>query len=96
MGMKKICSIYRSSRHEGMYLYVEKADELSRVPEALLQKFGKPEPAMTLVLTPERKLARADIGKVLEALEANGYYLQMPPQPDASMRELREKNSKLS
>lgn len=94
--MKKICSIYRSSRHEGMYLYVEKADELSRVPEALLQKFGKPEPAMTLVLTPERKLARADIGKVLEALEANGYYLQMPPQPDASMRELREKNSKLS
>lgn len=93
--MKKICSIYRSSRHEGMYLYVEKADALSRVPETLLQKFGKAEPAMTLVLTPERKLARADISKVLEALEADGFYLQLPPQPDASMRELRDRNSKL-
>lgn len=93
--MKKICTVYRSPRREGMYLYVDKAEDLARVPEALLQQFGKPEQAMTLVLTPERKLARADVNRVLDALESTGYFLQMPPQPDMAMRELRDKNSKL-
>ena len=47
--MKKICTIYRSPKKEGMYLYVDKAEDLARVPEALLQSFGKPEQAMTLL-----------------------------------------------
>lgn len=92
---KKICSIFRSPRHEGMYLYVDKAEALTRVPEALLARFGTPQLAMTLVLTPERTLARVDVAKVLASLEDDGYFLQMPPQPDTSMRELREKNTKL-
>lgn len=78
-----------------MYLYVDKTEDLARVPEVLLQRFGRPQQAMTLVLHPERKLARVDVHKVLEGLEQQGYYLQLPPQPDAYMRELRERNSKL-
>ena len=78
-----------------MYLYVDKKEDLERVPEALLSKFGVPELAMTLVLTPEKKLARAEAGRVLEMIEKEGFYLQMPPQPDQVMRELRNKNSKL-
>ncbi len=94
--MKKICTIYRSSKKEGMYLYVDKAEDLSKVPEALLQKFGKPEQAMTLVLHPERKLARVDVEKVLEELEENGFFLQMPPQiSDSDMVAIREKNTKM-
>ncbi len=82
--MKRLCSIYRSSRVEGMYLYVDKQDDLARVPEALLKTFGKPELAMTLALYPERKLARADVNNVLEAIVQNGFYLQMPPKPEAT------------
>ncbi len=93
--MKMICTVYRSARHEGMYLYVPKSEDLSRVPEALLQRFGKAELAMTLLLHPERQLARVDVGKVLDELQDQGFYLQMPPRPDEYTRELREKNSKL-
>ncbi len=82
---KVLCSVYRSSRNEGMYLYVDKKEELARVPEALLQTFGKPELAMSLALYPERKLARADVNKVLEALVQTGFYLQMPPKPEAEV-----------
>lgn len=81
--MKIICSVYRSSLIDEMYLYVDKKNDLARVPETLLASFGKPVLAMTLALYPERKLARAEIAKVLEAIAHNGFYLQMPPTPEA-------------
>lgn len=96
--MKVISEIYRSPKEEGMYLYVNKAEGLTRVPEALLQKFGKPQQAMVLVLTPEKKLARVAVEKVIESLATQGFYLQLPPalQSDAEMNEIQSHNSKLS
>lgn len=94
--MKKICTIYRSPKKEGMYLYVDKQTDLEPVPEALLQLFGKPEQAMTLVLTPDRQLARVDIENVLAELEDKGYFLQMPPEKDAYLQKINEHNSKLN
>lgn len=82
---KVIVSIFRSSKKEGMYLYVDKQEGLDRVPEPLQQQFGKAELAMTLVLTPERKLARADASKVLQSIADQGFYLQLPPSPDAPL-----------
>ena len=76
---KRITTVYRSPREEGLYLYVDKTEGLARVPEALLQRFGKPEVAMTLALDPQRKLARADVSQVLRALDDKGFYLQLPP-----------------
>lgn len=93
--MKKLCTIYRSVKKEGMFLYVDKEEDLTRVPDALLKKFGKPEFSMFIVLHPERKLARADISKVLAELDGQGYYLQMPPQQASYMKALHEKNSKI-
>ncbi|MDY0007671.1 MAG: YcgL domain-containing protein [Spongiibacteraceae bacterium] len=81
--MKCLCSIYRSPRLAETYLYVAKDEGLARVPEALLGRFGKPALAMTLLLSPARRLARADVSQVLEAIEAQGFYLQMPPVPGA-------------
>ncbi|GIZ12081.1 YcgL domain-containing protein [Pseudomonas sp. NCCP-436] len=86
--MKRICSIYKSPRKNEMYLYVLKAEALSRVPEGLLALFGPPVHAFDLVLTPERKLAREDIGQVLENLEKQGYHLQMPPPEDEYIQHL--------
>jgi uncharacterized protein YcgL (UPF0745 family) len=78
-----------------MYLYVDKKDGLESVPGDLLKRFGKPELAMTLVLTPEKKLARADTQRVLDMIKEKGFYLQLPPRPELDMQELRNKNSKL-
>jgi uncharacterized protein YcgL (UPF0745 family) len=80
--MKRICAVYRSSRSEGMYLYVDHTEDLTRVPDDLLARFGTPVRSMTLVLHAERTLARADVAKVLQEIAENGFYLQLPPQPE--------------
>ena len=84
--MKVICQLYRSPRKAEMYLYVDKSRGLEDVPNALLKQFGEPEEFMVLVLTPEKKLARAKAPEVLAQLEQNGYYLQMPPTPAELLR----------
>ncbi|AZO86554.1 hypothetical protein BOO88_22505 [Stutzerimonas stutzeri] len=88
--MKRICSIYRSSKRNEMYLYVLKSDALERVPDALMAAFGKAIHAFDLVLSPERKLSREDIAVVLENLEKQGYHLQMPPAEDEYIEHLPE------
>lgn len=80
--MKLLCSIYRSPRKQGMYLYVPRAKGITELPEQLLKLFGKPEHAMDMVLTEQRKLAREDIHKVLENLQTQGFHLQLPPQQE--------------
>ncbi len=86
--MLKICSVFLSPRKDEMYLYVDKRDQLERVPEALLEMFGQPRHVMDIPLTDKRKLARVDTAKVLEELESKGYYLQMPPPKDDYMLDL--------
>ncbi len=78
--MNRHCTIYRGSRVAEMYLYVDEKEDLARVPEALLARFGRLEAVMTLELHPQKKLARADAGTVLQQIESQGFYLQMPPQ----------------
>lgn len=80
--MKSICAVYRSRRNPDTYIYVDHAEGLGRVPEALLRELGGTERAMTLVLTPERRLARTSAAEVLRAIREQGYYLQMPPLPE--------------
>jgi uncharacterized protein len=96
--MKLITQIYRSKKEEGMYLYVKKEEGLTRVPDELLAIFGKPEPAMVLLLTPEKKLAHANVDAVMALIEENGFYLQLPPrdQIDQEAKSVRAKNDKLS
>ncbi len=75
-----LCTVYRSEREPGVYVYVERKDGLGRVPEALLAKLGTSTEVMTFKLTPERKLARVKAADVLAAIAARGYFLQLPPE----------------
>lgn len=77
--MSLLCQIFRSSRKQEMYLYVDKSRGLQDVPDELLTRFGEPAPVMILQLTPEYTLARAEAAVVLASIEAQGFYLQMPP-----------------
>ncbi len=84
--MKRICEVFRSPRKAEMYLYVDKAAGYKDLPEALLAQFGEPEPVMTLLLTPDKRLARADATEVLAKIASQGFYLQMPPTEEELRR----------
>ncbi len=88
------CVIYRSSKRDQTYLYVEKKDDFSRVPEELMKGFGEPRLAMILPLDGSKKLANADFDKVKQALTAEGYYLQLPPPPESLLKMHLEKSPK--
>ena len=73
------CFIYKSLKKEYLYLYIDKKDDFSKVPEALFNSFGNMEFVMNLELTPERKLAKEDVEKVIESLNQKGFFVQLPP-----------------
>ncbi|WP_333501566.1 YcgL domain-containing protein [Kluyvera genomosp. 2] len=81
------CVIYRSSKRDQTYLYVEKKDDFSRVPEELMKGFGQPQLAMLLPLDGRKKLINADLEKVKQALKEQGYYLQIPPPPENLLKQ---------
>ncbi len=85
---KRFCSVFKSNKKQEMYVYVDRKQGVSELPEALLAVFGAPEHVMDLVLTPEKTLARADAEKVLADIEEKGFYLQMPPAKDPEMLDL--------
>jgi len=74
------CWVYRSSRHEEMYLYLRVEDDFETVPRPLLERFGAPRLVLQLDLHAARPLAREDVIRVMSNLRRQGFHLQMPPQ----------------
>ena len=79
----RVIEIFKGHKKEEMYLYVEQKNGLKSVPEDLLATFGQTESLMVLLLTKDKKLARVTASDVLAAIEDQGYFLQMPPPPEA-------------
>lgn len=77
-----LCAVYKSPRKEGTYLYVERRDDFSKVPEPLMNTFGTPQLVTMINLAKRQQLALADLAKVQQALMQQGYYLQLPPPPE--------------
>ncbi|MCU6666518.1 MAG: YcgL domain-containing protein [Silvania sp.] len=88
------CVIYRSTQRDQTYLYVEKKDDFSRVPEALLKSFGKPQLVMLMPLDGRKQLSNADLEKVKSALAEQGYYLQLPPPQENLLKQHLEEQRK--
>nr|MBV6629096.1 YcgL domain-containing protein [Oceanococcus sp. HetDA_MAG_MS8] len=79
------CTVYRCSRQPEMYLYLRAGlapDDHQVVPAELLQRTGKLTEVMQLELHAQRPLARVSVDTVMQALEDQGWFLQMPP-PEA-------------
>ena len=81
------CSIYRSTKKDGMYLYIQRPsvdaaefDPLQQLPEIMRVPFGRAEFVMHLELSATRKLARANVLHVMDSLHNNGFFIQMPPE----------------
>ena len=74
-----LCAIYRSSKKEQTYLYIETKDDFSKVPEELMRTFGEPKFVMYFRLDGSKKLVAADVEQVVRLLSEQGFYLQVPP-----------------
>jgi len=74
-----LCFIYKSLKTEYLYVYIDKKDDFSALPEALLNSLGQLEWVMSLELSSERKLAQENVEKVMERLINQGFYIQLPP-----------------
>ncbi|WP_206483932.1 YcgL domain-containing protein [Thalassotalea sp. G2M2-11] len=74
-----LCAVYRSPKKAQTYLFIKKRDDFSEVPEALMAMFGTPSLVTIINLANKDKLALADINKVKENLNEQGFYLQLPP-----------------
>lgn len=74
-----ITHIYKSLRKPDAYLYLREKDAFGIVPDSVRSPLGELSFVMSLELSPERKLARADAAVVHSNLIERGYYLQVPP-----------------
>ncbi len=87
---KLLVSVFKSSKRDEMYLYVERAKGFEAAPDALREAFGKPTHVMDLILSPERTLAREDVVQVMANLRSQGFHLQMPPAKEEYLIEWPE------
>ena len=74
--------VFKSLKKLDTYLYVDKSQNLEELPSALRDSFGQYELVLEMVLSAERKLARADTNQVLSDIALKGFYLQLPPTID--------------
>ncbi|ASU22574.1 hypothetical protein CCZ37_08185 [Vibrio qinghaiensis] len=87
-----LCSIYKSAKKEGAYLYVTKKDDFSQVPDTLMAMFGKPTLVMVVKLE-GRTLAQVNIDKVKESLKNEGFFLQLPPPPQNLLEQYKQQKA---
>ena len=79
----RLVEIFKGDKKEEMYLYVDQKKGLQKVPGDLLASFGRIESVMVLPMTQDKKLSRVKASDVLEGISKEGYFLQMPPAPEA-------------
>jgi len=89
-----LCTIYKSSKKVETYLFVKQRDDFSAVPPPLMSMFGTPTLVTIMNLANKEKLALADIEKVKESLNEQGFYLQLPP-PKESLLDQHKADMKL-
>ncbi len=70
--------VYRSSKKDGLYLYLPKPIDECEIPDAVLLQMGEPELALSFLLNKERKLNQEDPATVLSNLQSQGFHIQMP------------------
>ena len=63
-----------------MYLYINANKTTDDLPDELLKLVKQLTHVMELDLTKTEKLARVNIKEVIQALEKQDYFLQMPPK----------------
>lgn len=85
------CFVYRSSKKEGLYVYVSKKDQLQLLPDPVLQQLGdNAELALTFDLDSGMTLGSENPAEVLSNLSQQGYHIQMPRKIDDILARIAE------
>ena len=87
-----LTAVYKSSKRANTYLYIEKRDDFSKIPDPLMDTFGTPLYVMMFDLSKREKLGIADIKLVQSELTEKGFYLQLPPKEENLLEELKKQN----
>lgn len=86
-----MCDVYKSTKTDETYLYLESGNSVNGLPESLQEIFGKPKWVMKLLLKEDTQLARAKVIEVIKDIHAKGFYLQLPPAKDSYLLDLYPK-----
>ena len=88
------CAVYKSLKKDETYVFIPTTTTLSNLPEELLKVLGQVELVMTLMLTPDKKMARGTAAEVIKSIEKQGFHLQMPEKPHLNKNPLPSHNER--
>lgn len=74
------CFVFKGSKKDDTYLYTDREDDFDHLPENLCSLMGELSLVLSLDLTDQTSLAQANPKDILEAIEKQGFYLQMPSE----------------
>ncbi|MCP3698429.1 MAG: hypothetical protein GY920_07730 [Aliivibrio sp.] len=86
------CSVYKSTKKQGAYLYIAKKDDFTPVPKELMTMFGTPTMVMVVNLA-GRTLASVDVEKVKSSILNEGFFLQLPPPPENLLEKYKQEKA---
>ncbi len=87
-----LTAVYKSKKKADTFLFIEKRDDFSKVPEPLMAMFGQPQYVMIINLAKRTQLGVADLDTLKHSLSDQGYYLQIPPPEENLLSQLRKQN----
>ncbi|WP_409425956.1 YcgL domain-containing protein [Pseudoalteromonas sp. RW-H-Ap-1] len=87
-----LTAVYKSKKKADTFLFVEKRDDFSKVPEPLMAMFGQPQYVMIINLAKRTQLGVADLDTLKQSLSDQGFYLQIPPPEENLLSQLRKEN----
>ena len=87
-----LTAVYKSKKKADTFLFIEKRDDFSKVPEPLMAMFGQPQYVMIINLAKRTQLGVADLDTLKQSLGDQGYYLQIPPPEENLLSQLRKQN----
>ena len=73
------CEVYRSNRKAGTYLFVADPEDLGNLPDGLKARLEPLEWVMALDLAERDTLAATRPATVIDSIESQGFFLQLPP-----------------
>lgn len=76
------CYIYRSSKKENCYLYMENENDFSTIPEKILSIFGTPVFVMKVLLDGKRRFVVGTSDEIEGKIKNDGFFLQMLKEDD--------------
>lgn len=72
------CYVYKGENHDDHYLYLNRELDSAEIPPALLTMLGDLHLVLEFQLDAARKLPQADAEQVMQDIQEQGFYLQMP------------------